>query len=180
MFDADGKLQDAKIHLETGEVRPHAYKHHFEERPKAKRDSNAPNIEPFWMRMPAATRSIGLTRRHDNSRKKLFNGVKMYLQHLRQTGADEDPLTAVPFNLVVQSELPQILDIIESVNLLGTGGSTRGLVAAELLAMLTTFDFITSEAVREFRQCSTRHSERIAACLRVIVRAFVAQEESLV
>ena len=123
MFDADGKVRDAKINLETGEVRQHVYKDRFKQRLKATRDPNAPDIEPFWMRMPAATRSTGLARQHDKSRIKLFNGVKMYLQHLLQTDEREDSPAAIPFNLAVQSRLPQLTDIIESANLLGTGGS---------------------------------------------------------
>jgi hypothetical protein len=178
MFDADGKLQDAKIDLKTGEVVQHVYKDRFKQPPKAKRDPNAPDTEPFWMCMPAAKRSTGLARQHDHSRKKLFNGVKMYLQHLLQTDELEYSLAAMPFKLLVQSKLPQLIEVIESANLLGTGGSTRGLVQPELLAMLTKLDFITSETVREFKGCSVRHSERIAGHLRVIVRAFIAQAEA--
>jgi hypothetical protein len=178
MFDADGRLQSAKIDLETGEVRQHDYKDYFEKRSKPRRKLDALDTEPFWMRMPAATHSTGLARQHDGSRKKLFNGVKMYLQHLVQTDDLEESLAAIPFNRTVQSRLPTLADIIESANLLGIGGSTRGLVQTELLAMLTKLDFITPKTVREFKGCSVRHSERIAGHLRVIVRAFMAHAEA--
>lgn len=178
LFDPDRRLTGAKINLESGVLTRHDYKDYFVQGPKARRNPNAPDIEPFWMKMPAATRGTGPAPQQDKSRNKLHNGCKMYLQHLQWSDDLECALLAPPLSDAVAQELPMLTDIIESANLLDMGGSTRGLNRSLMLSMLCTLDVITPITVQDFMACSVRHSQRVAACLRVIVTAFMMRAEA--
>jgi hypothetical protein len=178
LFNPDGRMTGAKIDLATGEVQQHDYKDYYNKSPKATANLNAPDVEPFWMSMPAATRSTGIAPLQDKSRVKLINGCKMYIRELqRLDDLEGDLLLAAPLASTVAKELPMLMEIIESVNLLDMGGNTRGLSTAALLGMLATLDVITPATVRNFMDCSERHSRRVASCLRVIVNAFMMRAE---
>jgi hypothetical protein len=164
MYDSDGRLTGAKIDLATGEVRPKQYKDYFEEGPKARVDPNAFDLEPFWMRMPAAERSTGLARQHDNSKTKLSNGVKIYVQDCFDL--DE-----------ALGSLPILDDLITGAAQIDLGGNTRPLNHRMLFAMLQHLDYISPLTVRAFMGCSEPHSRKVANCLCVIVTAFVAEAE---
>lgn len=177
MHEPDGTLKGAKIDLATGEVIPHQYKNYFEQGPRARIDPNAPDLEPFWMQMPAATRSTGVVPKHDKSRKKLHNGCKIYLQYLQRSDDLEYALLAIPFTAAITAQLPMLMEIIDSANRLDMGGNTRGLSRTLLLMMLANLDVITPATVQKFMDCSVRHSQRVAGCLRVIINAFMMLAE---
>lgn len=165
-YDQNGGMVGATINLETGEVSPRDYKNPIADRPKARRNPNAPDVAPFWMSMSAAKGCTGLLRHHDDSRKKQFNSIRMYLSgYISLDAAIED--------------LPLLGNIIESVALIDIGKNTRPLNRNIIFSMLQNLDMVTPETVMEFMGCSKRHAQKVALCLRVIMNAFnsVAEEK---
>ena len=164
MHEPDGAIKGAKIDLATGEVTPHQYKDYFCGLLKARRDPNALDLDPFWMQMPAAERSTGVSRQYDNSETKLCNGVKMYVQDC----FDFDEAIGL---------LPMLDDLITGAAQIDLGGNTRPLNHRMLFALLQHLDYISPLTVRAFMGCSESHSRKVANCLCVIVTAFVAEAE---
>jgi hypothetical protein len=151
MFDEAGRLQDAKINLETGEVTPHEYK-----RPapklKARRDPNAPDQEPFWtqplpeLAAPEQVAKDGATA--DKSRKRFDNATKVHLENYARL---DDALEVYP----------------------GLDNILTGALALSMFMMLQALDVISPTRVRELMGYSKSHSEKVAMVLRVIVTGFV-------
>jgi len=73
LFSTDGRMTGAKIDLATGEVQQHDYKDYFDKGVKARPKPDAADLEPFWLRMPAGSRSTGLPEQKDQSRKKHYS-----------------------------------------------------------------------------------------------------------
>lgn len=166
LFNANGRLQGAKIDMATGEVLPHAYKDYSDGKPKARPNPTAPDTEPFWMQpMHAPTMSADTTgyaeETEDKSRKKLANGTKGYLQwYVYLKDAIED--------------FPALDHIMSGATSLDLGGNTRGLNRQHLFTMLQNLDIISPTTVRAFANHSKSHSEKVAACLRIIVHGFMS------
>lgn len=167
LFDAHHKLQGAKINMSTGEVLPHTYKDYYDGKLKARRNPDAPDIEPFWMQpldgkgVIATTGDTKATPEKDKSRKKLPNGAK---EHLEQYVYLRDAI----------EDYPSLDHIMCGATSLDLGGNTRGLNRQHLFTMLQNLDAITPETVRSFAGHSKSHSEKVAACLRIIVHGFMA------
>lgn len=177
MLDAAGLPIGAKIDMATGEITPHTYHDYHPPMRKAKPNPLAQDLEPFWMSMPAGSRR-GVTKPRANPpRKRVVNKCKMYLQFIVANDGSDDMCIGRPLNSLIEEQLPSLMDIIDSVNLLDMGGNTRGLSRTALLSMLLCLDNITAYGVRDSMNCSVRHSERVAACLRVIVSAFRRETE---
>ena len=130
--------------------------------------------------MAVAKPKAGAAWEHDKSRKSLHNGCKIYLQHLDRSDDLEYAMLAIPFTAAVTQQLPMLMEIIDSANRLDMGGNTRGLSRTLLLSMLTNLEVITPVTVRDFMQCSVRHSQRVAGCLRVIINAFMMCAEKVI
>jgi len=84
MFDESGRLQDAKIDLETGEVAPHEYTKPAP-RPKARRNPDAPDQEPFWTQpLPESVAPEHIVKESvsvDESRKQLDNLAQVHFEN---------------------------------------------------------------------------------------------------
>jgi len=72
-------------------------------------------------------------------------------------------------------DLPMLAHLIVGSSLLDYGGNTRPLSTSLLFMLLRNLDVISPAAVKDFRQCSTRHAQKLAQCLRVINTAFNAE-----
>ena len=163
MFDEVGRLQDAKINFETGEVTPHEYS-----RPspklKARRDPNVPDQEPFWTQAlpeiaaPEQAANGGATT--DKSKKQLDNLAKLHFQNY----ACLDDAREV---------YPSLDNILTGALALDMGGNTRPLRRNVIFALLQSLDVISPTRVRESMGNSKSHSEKIAMVLRVIVTGFM-------
>lgn len=178
MIDERGLPVGAKIDMSTGEITPHTYKDYNPPMRKPKPNPLAQHLEPFWMSMPAGATKAVTTPNAKKSRKRVGNGCKMYLQYIASQNNSDENSVASEFTNLVTAKLPALMDIIDSVNQLDMGQNTRGLSRTALLSMLASLDDITAQAVRDFMDCSVRHSERVAGCLRVIITAFVRATES--
>ncbi len=180
LFNADGRMTGAKIDLATGEVQQHDYKDYFDKGIRARPNPDAADLEPFWMQMPAASRSTGLPGQKDKSRKKQYNSVKMYLECLLQCPDSTSDHWGLSLWARVAEALPALVEIITNVNMLDLGGATRGLGERELLRMLASTDVISAHAVRELKEdCCPRHSQKIALSLRAIVNEFTRQVDGI-
>jgi hypothetical protein len=74
------------------------------------------------------------------------------------------------------AELPQLDNIVTGAVNLDFGGNTRPLSKKTVLVLLRRLDVISTANVQEYmllslRQCTERHAQRIAVCLRVIEQA---------
>jgi hypothetical protein len=74
------------------------------------------------------------------------------------------------------ASLPYLDQIVTGAVNLDMDGNTRPLSKKLVVSLLQRLDVITAQAVREYmhltlRQCSERHSQKIALCLRVIENA---------
>jgi hypothetical protein len=159
----DGTLVDAKIDLSSGEVTPHDYKAISAPLKVRRSVIVVPCENPPWVRIPAATRGIP-AREQDRSYKRIFNGLKMYLGGyltLREAVAD----------------LPLLENLIVGALQLDLGGNSRPLNPNLIFAILQQLDWISSETIETFVGCTTRHAQRIAMVLRIILRGFVAESE---
>jgi hypothetical protein len=177
MLDAAGLPVGAKIDMSTGEITPHTYHDYHPPMRKAKPNPLAQDLEPFWMSMPAGSRRVVTKPRANPSRKLIVNKCKMYLEYVVANDGSDAMCIGLPLNNVIAEQLPALMNIIDSVNLLDMGGNTRGLSRTALASMLLSLDNITAYGVRDFMNCSVRHSERVAGCLRIIVGAFVRMTE---
>lgn len=161
----EGRIRDARINMRTGEVRQHEYKNRFRQLPRAIPDPELQHLEPFWMRALDPVTSVDSTESEPNekdvSRIKLVNSAKEVLQlYVCLRDAVED--------------FPQLDDIICGATALDLGGNTRGLNRAHVFTLLQQLDAISAFQVRKFAGHSKSHSEKVAVCLRIIVRAFTA------
>lgn len=59
-------------------------------------------------------------------------------------------------------------DVVHGAVRLDAGGNTRPLSKTMMVSLLQVLDEITAEAVQENIDCSLRHAQRVAMCLRVI------------
>ena len=177
MLDAAGLPVGAKIDMSTGEITPHTYHDYHPPMRKAKPNPLAQDLEPFWMSMPAGSRKGVTAPRANPSRKRVVNKCKMYLEFIVANDGFDEMCIGLPLNDLIAEQLPALMDIIDSVNLLDMGGNTRGLSRTALISMLLSLDNITAYGVRDFMNCSVRHSERVAGCLRVVVDVFVRKTE---
>lgn len=158
-----GTLVDAKIDLSTGEVTPHDYKALMAPLKVRRSAMVEPCENPPWVRIPAAMRGTP-ARERDRSYKRIFNELKMYLGSyltLREAIID----------------LPLLEDLVFGALQLDLGGNSRPLNPNLIFAVLQQLDWITSETVETFVGCTTRHAQRIAMVLRIILRGFVAVAE---
>jgi|SRR5471030_1673992 len=162
MVGSEGTIVDAQIDLNTAEVTPHKYAS-FPVRAKPRAKLEPSDVLPSWMRIPAPQYVIR-TPDQDISRKQLANGLKMYLDGYQTV--DE-----------AIENLPLLDNLIVGATELEMKGSTRKLNRGILFAMLQQLDYITPKTVQDFMDCSVRHSQRVAQCLRVIVRAFEAEAD---
>lgn len=162
---AEGRIQNARIDMHTGEVRPREYKGRYRQMPRATPNPEAQHLEPFWMRpldpLPFAD-SVELEPvEKDVSRIKMVNTAKDILQfYVCLRDAVED--------------FPQLDDIICGSTALDLGGNTRGLNRAHVFTLLQQLDIISAFEVRRFAGHSKSHSEKVAKCLRIIARAFAS------
>lgn len=88
------------------------------------------------------------------------NSLKPYLQGFNAPG----------FAL---AKLPLLDDIVTGALKLDLGGNTRPLGKKTIIRLLQRLDVISTKAVQEYmhltlRECSERHAQKIAQCLRVI------------
>jgi len=91
------------------------------------------------------------------------NSIKPYLQSFSSPGH-------------ALAKLPQLSDIVTGAVSLDYGNNGRPLGIKTTLVLLRRLDEITSEAIEEYmllslRECTQRHAQRLAQCLRVIERA---------
>jgi hypothetical protein len=161
----DGRIHDARIDMHTGEVRQHEYKNRFRQSPRISPNPKLQQMKPFWMQSidPMLTVSSGEPKpdEKDVSRIKMANSAKEELQlYVCLRDAVED--------------FPQLDDIICGATSLDLGGNTRGLNRAHIFTLLQQLDVISAFQVRKFAGHSKSHSEKVAVCLRIIVRAFAA------
>lgn len=161
----DGRIQDARIDMRTGEVRPHEYKNRFQQSPRIFLNPKLQQLEPFWMQsvdpIPTSSSTEPKPDEKDVSRIKMANSAKEELQlYVCLRDAVED--------------FPQLDDIICGATALDLGGNTRGLNRAHIFTLLQQLDVISAFQVRRFAGHSKSHSEKVAVCLRIIVRAFAA------
>jgi len=163
MFDGAGRLQDAKINLETGEVIPHEYRR-SPPNPKARRDPNAPDQEPFWTQplpeivKPEQAAKDGAAA--DKSRKRFNNAAKVHLENY--AGLND------AFEVY-----PGLDNILTGALALSMGGNTRPLRRNVMFMMLQSLDVISPTSLRELMGYSKSHSEKVAMVLRVIVTGFM-------
>lgn len=163
MFDDSGRLQDAKIDLETGEVVPHEYTKPLP-RPKARRNPDALDQEPFWTQplpeIVAPEHTVKESAPVDESRKQLDNVAKVHFENYARL---DDALEVYPgFDNILIGALA-----------LDMGGNTRPLRKNVMFMMLQSLDVISPMRVRELMGCSKSHSEKVAMVLRVIVTGFM-------
>lgn len=163
MFDESGRLQDAKIDLETGEVAPHEYTKPSP-RPKARRNPDAPDQEPFWTQpLPEIMAPEYLSKESvtvDESRKKFDNVAKVHFENYPRL---DDALEVYP----------GLDNILIGALALDMGGNTRPLRKNVIFMMLQSLDVISPMRVRELMGYSKPHSEKVAMVLRVIVTGFM-------
>jgi len=170
MLDDVGLPTGAQIDMTTGEVRPHAYKDYSAGLRRPKSNPHAQDLEPFWMQpLPdvlglkcSVTGWLGDTLPDvDKSRKKQPNRAKDLLHDYLSLGeAVED--------------YPLLDHIICGATALELGGATRGLNRAHVFTLLQHLDVISPSTVRDFAGHSKSHSEKVAACLRIVSTAFTA------
>lgn len=91
------------------------------------------------------------------------NSIKPYLQGFSSPGH-------------ALAKLPQLSNIVTGAVSLDYGNNGKPLGIKTVLVLLRRLDEITSEAIEEYmllslRQCTQRHAQRLAQCLRVIERA---------
>jgi hypothetical protein len=91
------------------------------------------------------------------------NSIKPYLQSFSSPGH-------------ALAKLPQLSDIVTGAVSLNYGNNGKPLGIKTALVLLRRLDEITSEAIEEYmllslRECTQRHAQRLAQCLRVIERA---------
>ena len=161
----NGRIHDARIDMHTGEVRQHEYKNRFRRSPRVSLNTKSQQLEPFWVQsvdpMPTASSTELKPDEKDVSRIKMANSAKEQLHlYICLRDAVED--------------FPQLDDIICGATALDLGGNTRGLNRAHIFTLLQQLDVISAFQVRKFAGHSKSHSEKVAVCLRIIVRAFVA------
>ena len=163
MYDEAGRLQDAKINLETGEVIPHEYIRPTP-RPKARRNPDAPDQEPFWAQplpdMVAPEYALKESATVDASRKQLGNVAKVHLENYPRL---EDAIEVYP----------GLDNILIGALALDMGGNTRPLRKNVIFMILQSLDVISPMRVRELMGYSKPHSEKVAMVLRVIVMGFM-------
>lgn len=94
--------------------------------------------------------------------KKKINSLKMYLTHYYSFAE-------------LAEDMPMLDDIITGSSLLDLGGNKRPVRRDTLFFLLKELEVITSGGVRAVHDCSVRHSQKLAQCLRVIVNATNAE-----
>jgi len=163
MFDESGRLQDAKIDLGTGEVVPHEYTRPSP-RPKARRNPDAPDQEPFWTQplpeVVAPEYTLKESATVDTSRKQLDNVAKVHFENYARL----DEAIEV---------YPGLDNILTGALALSIGGNTRPLRKNVIFMMLQSLDVISPMRLRELMGYSKPHSEKVAMVLRVIVTGFM-------
>lgn len=164
MFNDAGTSAGAKLDFATGEILPHAYKDFPEQGPKARRNPDAPDLEPFWVKSIAATPTGAAAPETKKKRGRPTtvhtNSLKTYLAGFNAPG----------FAL---ASLPFLDNIVTGAVNLDLGGNTRPLAKKLVISLLQRLDVISAEAVRQqmhltLRPCSERHAQKIGQCLRVI------------
>jgi hypothetical protein len=170
LFDDAGTSVGARLDLLTGEILPHAYKDYPQRGPKARRNPDAPDIEPFWVKMIVAAPSIGTTEAPTGGKKKRGRPATVHANSLKACLSSFD---APGFAL---AGLPFLDQIVTGAVNLDMDGNTRPLSKKLVVSLLQRLDVISAEGVREYmrltlRQCSERHAQKIAQCLRVIETA---------
>lgn len=112
-----------------------------------------PTAERATVTVPAALVSTQKTR--GRPKKVVPNRLKPYLQ-----------------NFIFAREALKALsgfdDVVHGAVRLDAGGNTRPLSKTMMVSLLQVLDEITTEAVQENIDCSLRHAQRVAMCLRVI------------
>jgi hypothetical protein len=161
--NGEGVLVDAKIDLNTGEVTPHQYQA-LPSRYKVRAPAQIrPCENPPWVQIPAAMRGIAAEER-DTSYKRTFNDLKMYLEgYLSLWEAIDD--------------LPVLDTLVTGALQLDLGGNTRTLNPNLIFALLQQLDWISAVTVETFVGCGTRHAQRIAMVLRIILTGFIAASD---
>ena len=91
------------------------------------------------------------------------NSIKPYVQSFSSPGH-------------ALAKLPQLSNIVTGAVSLDYGNNSKPLGIKTVLVLLRRLDEIKSEAIEEYmllslRQCTQRHAQRLAQCLRVIERA---------
>ncbi|THC44462.1 hypothetical protein C2862_08240 [Massilia sp. Mn16-1_5] len=163
MFDESGRLQDAKINLETGEVAPHEYRR-AAPKLKARRNPDAPDQEPFWTQplpeIAAPEQAAKVIATADKSRKRFDNTAKVHLENYARL---DD----------AREVYPGLDNILTGALALSMGGNTRPLRRNVMFMMLQSLEVISPMRVRELMGFSKPHSEKVAMVLRVIVTGFM-------
>lgn len=134
----------------------------------ARRNLAAPDIEPFWMKFVdrsdevVAASSAGKKKRGRPS-KAATNSLKRRLSGFNAPG-------------LALAGLPGLDHIVTGAVNLDLDGNTRPLSKKVVISILQRLDVVSTRAVQEYmhltlRQCSERHAQKIAQCLRVIEKA---------
>jgi hypothetical protein len=129
----------------------------------AQHSSPVPAIAPTRKPRKAATTSTAKPKPRGRPAIVHVNTIKPYLQSFSSPGH-------------ALAKLPELSDIVTGAVSLDYGNNDKPLGIKTVLVLLRRLDEITSEAIEEcmllsLRQCSQRHAQRLAQCLRVIERA---------
>jgi hypothetical protein len=96
---------------------------------------------------------------------RMVNGLKPFIKHLVYA---KDVL-----------RLPGLDDIMSGAVAFDCAGNTRPLNKKKLAALLQRLELITAEEVqKEMRNCSLRHAQKVASCLRTVVTLGLRQVDS--
>lgn len=108
---------------------------------------------------PPIVSPIALAVRKGRGRpKKVFvNRLRPYLQDFTFPG---DAL----------SKLPMFDDVVAGVVVADAGGNTRPFSKSYMVSLLQKLEEISTESVLDEMQCSERHAQKVAMCLRIIER----------
>lgn len=147
-------------------IKPKAKVQH---RPRtARHNLAASDIEPCWMKYAdrsddVAEASAAGPKKRGRPSKAATNSLKHRLSGFNVPG-------------LALAGLPGLDHIVTGAVNLDLDGNTRPLSKKVVISMLQRLDVISTKAVQEYmhltlRQCSERHAQKIAQCLRVIERA---------
>lgn len=125
--------------------------------------ANPDEVLSWWNPARASQPITGLdtapgTKKGRGRPKKIeVNRIKPYLQGFMFAGE-------------ALSELPMLDDIVSGTVIADAGGNTRPFSKKKMVRFLQNLDVISTEAIREEMQCSLRHAQKVAMCLRIIER----------